>query len=212
MLARTLRLLAVADYAVRRDVPGFRNQLSETVRLRSRLFDRLDAGEPISPSFVSMSAYSVLLSALAAGNEALSEAFARQLGGRDSIERKYDRPFDIAFGYSLKSLLTSDDDAAKRWIESLDLSCQEASNADFGGYAKVLAAVVRHDGASAQAAFAELLEGHRNQCRDDGIFTDTEDEVLCMWGLGVANLARFRGVAVQPNDSLIPVELLVTEL
>jgi hypothetical protein len=131
------------------------------------------------------------------------------MGGREAIEREYDRPFDMAFGYALKNILVSDIAAAKKWIEAFEVSCQESENTDFKGYAKVLRAILNQDAEAAEVGFVELLSGHKRQCKSGGLFKDTEDEVLCVWGIGMANLARMQGVAVSLDDRLIPTDLLV---
>ena len=53
--------------------------------------------------------------------------------------------------------------------------------------------------------------GHKRQCKGKGLFKDTVDEVLCVWGLGMANLARMCGLELDkmPDDSLIPSELII---
>ena len=45
-----------------------------------------------------------------------------------------------------------------------------------------------------------------NQCKRGGVFKDTEDEALCVWGVGVANLVRHRGLLVDALPPLIPQE------
>lgn len=207
-LAGTLRFLAVADYVLSKNIAAFRSELSEAAELRRKLFDRFDAGESVSPSYVSMIAHKSLFNALAAGDEALAKAFAARIGGREAIEHEYDRQFDMALGYTLKNLLVSDDAAAARYLDAFEAACQESENTDFKGYAKVLRAILNQDVTAANEGFVDLLSGHKRQCKGSGLFKDTEDEVLCVWGIGLANLARMRGLAVQPNGPLIPVDLL----
>lgn len=205
----TLRFLAVADYAMEKSVDAFRQGLTEATRSSAHLFDRFDAGDTVSPSYVSMMAYKELFSALASGDKVLSEAFAAKMGGRNEIERQYDRPFDIALGYALKSILAQDDLSAKRYVEALEVASKESENADFRGYAVVLRAILNRDEGMAKAGFSELIAGHKRQSKGGGLFKDTADELLSVWGIGLANLARMRGLMVEPNDPLIPTELLV---
>lgn len=207
-LAGALRLVAVADYLSSHDVAAFRLGLSEAAELYCRLFARFDAGEAISPSYVSMMSYKELLNALAAGNDELARSFAERMGGRQAVETEYDRPFDIALGYSLKSLLASDNAGAKRWIDEFAASCQEAESRDFQGYAKVLRAILDKDGESVSSGLADVIVGHKRQSKGSGLFKDTEDELLCVWGIGLANLAHMCGVPVHVDDPLIPADLL----
>lgn len=208
-LAGTLRFLAVADYSLDKSVEAFRSQAIEATELRRCLFERFDSGDPVSPSYVSMMSYKSVFNALAAGNGDLAKSFATSMGGRDSVESEYDRPFDIALGYSLKSLLVADDLAAAQWIKEFSAACREPDNADFQGYAKVLQAVLDKDSESAAQGVEDVIVGHKRQSKVGGLFKDTEDELLCVWGIGVANLARLRGVPIQVDDPLIPSDLLV---
>jgi len=205
----TLRFIAVASYVLDKDVPAFRAGLAEAGGFSKQLFDRFGSGEPISPSYVSMMAFKELFNALASGDEGLSKAFAAQMGGRDAIEREYDRPFDVALGYVLKSILTTDDVAAMRYLQAFELACQERENSDFRGYAVVLRAILDQDIEAAEAGFREVIAGHQRQSKSGGLFKDTEDELLSVWGIGLANLARMQGLMVGPSSPFIPMELLV---
>jgi hypothetical protein len=207
-LMGTLRFLAVANYVLDKDVAAFRACLREAADVTKKLFDRYDAAEPISPSYISMMAYKELFSALASGDLVLAGSLAEKMGGRESIEKEYDRPFDTALGYTLKNILAADDVGAKKYLETFELTCQEQDNVDFKGYAVVLRAVLNHDVRMAEAGFVDVIAGHIRQCKVGGMFQDTEDELISLWGVGLANLARMRGLKINASDSLIPSELI----
>jgi hypothetical protein len=207
-LAGSLRFLGVADYVLDKNVAAFRGQLSEAAMLRLRLFERFDAGETISPSYVSMMAYKTLLNALAAANEGLAQNLAERMGGRDSIEAEYDRLFDRAFGYCLKGIVVHDAAGAQRALQDLERACKEPENRDFKGYVKAFRAIVDLNADVLPQAFEEIVAGHRKQSLATGLFKDTEDEVLCVWGLAVANLARSNGLPVPNAHPLLPAELM----
>ncbi len=95
MLAGALRFLAVAEYVLNKDVKKFQSYLSESAELRCRLFQRYDAGDRISPSYVSMLAYKYLFAALAAGDNSIAKDLAARMGGRQEIEAEYDHPLDL---------------------------------------------------------------------------------------------------------------------
>lgn len=207
-LAGSLRFLAVADYVSDKNVSAFRELLSEAARLRLKLFERFDAGEAISPSYVSLMAYKPLLVALAAGNEAVAQALAERMGGREPIEVEYDRPFDRAFGQSLKAIVIRNTTDAQRALHLLDQACKEPENIDFKGYAKALHSIIERDARVLQQAFDEILAGHKRQSVGAGLFNGTEDELLCVWGVAIANLARWNGLTVPAPGALIPAELI----
>ena len=208
-LAGALRFVAVADYLLYGDDSAFRAGLLEAASLRRRLFDRYDAGESISPSYVSMLAYKALFNALAAGSLDDSRALAERMGGRASIEDEYDRPFDIAMGYALKSVVIGDDNAALESIAALGRVCEDQENSDYIGYPGVLGAIVRGDPEMGESALDAVIAGHKRQMKGPGLFRDTEDELLCVWGVGLVNLARMRGLALRPREPLIPAAVLI---
>src|SRR5690606_4644420 len=109
------------------------------------LIERFDAGEDISPSYVSMMSYKSLMDALAAGDGQVAKDIAAKMGGRSSIESEYDRPFDLAFGYALKHIVLSDVDSVGQWLDALEVASKDPENKDFFGYAKVLKAIVDKD-------------------------------------------------------------------
>jgi len=54
----------------------------------------------------------------------------------------------------------------------------------------------------------EIVKGHKKQVKR-GVFKLTDDEVLCVWGVGVANLARHHGLTVNSVEEWIPEKLLI---
>jgi hypothetical protein len=95
------------------------------------------------------------------------------------------------------------------WSMRFSTICQQADNSDFAGYAEVFNAILDGNQKHAQEGLTAIAKGHRNQSKRGGVFRDTEDEVLCVWGIGMANLARRRGLSVTRVAPLIPQELLV---
>jgi hypothetical protein len=204
-----LRGIGVIAYLVEKDVKVFRSSLVESAKWRAKLFDRFDAGDPISPSLVSMHTYKELYDALASGDMGVARAFAERMGGRREAEQEHDRAFEIAMGYALKAILAEDDVVALARLADLEQACQHKDYVNFAGYVPVLRAIVSRDSAAAEVAFPELLSGHRRESKGQGLFSDTEDEFLCVWGVGLLNLAHARGMDVKVDDPLIPMELVM---
>jgi len=200
--------LAVADYVVHKNVTAFRRQLSEAAALRITLLERFDGGEAISPSYVSMMTYKPLLGALAANNEAVAQTLASRMGGREAIEREYDRVFERAFGLCLKSILAKDASTAQGAMQAFEHACKQRGNVDFQGYAYALRCIVNNESHLLQEAFEEIIAGHRRQSVRRGLFHQTEDEMLCVWGVGVANLAQWNGLPAPAPSALLPGDLV----
>lgn len=208
-LANSLRFMGVAEYVLRGDVACFRAKLAESARMSLRLFQRHGAGEPVSGSLVTMLAYKELLDALAAGDFPLARDLAEEMGGRDALEQEHDHPFDYALGYALKAAVLADGDQLQASIDAFEQQCAAPENANFVPYATLLSAIASADTIAANAALADLVKAHAKESKGQGVFKDSEDEVLCVWGIGLTNLARHRGMPVEPVPPLIPGDLLV---
>ena len=207
MLGMLLGKIAMVDYLVDKNVQSFRTGLAESASAYLKRFERFDAGEPISRSYVSMLAYKELLEALASGDMALSMNFAQKMGGRDALEKEYDTPFTIAMGYTLKYLILDDESNAKAWLAKLELLC-EGKLANFKGYVAMIAAIIHQDEAAMNAAIPALIEGHKKESKGQGMFSDLLDEYLAVWAIGLANLAKKRGLHLNAETDLIPKELV----
>jgi hypothetical protein len=208
-VASKLRNLAVVGFLVEKDVSLFRSSLVEATNRRIQLMDRFDAGDPISPSLVSMMTYQELLDALASNDLEAAKALSEQMGGRPAVEQEHDSDFEIAIGYALKAILADDDAAALTRLDDLERSSTHKDYVSFAGYVPVLRAIVLRNSAALEAAFPDLLAGHRRASKGNGLFSGGVDEFLCVWGIGLINLAGSRGMVIKVDDPLIPAELIL---
>jgi len=207
-LVSDLRGFAVADFMLKHDIASFRSQLSESAEIYLHMFERFDRGEPIDPSYIAMLAYKELFNALAAGNLSLAKSFASHMGGRDKIEKEHDHPFDYAMGYTLRAFVLGDLPEMQKWQPLFEAVCHKHF-VDCLGYATVFQAMLTGNPDLANQGMQSIINGHKKQSKGRGVFADTDDEMLCIWGLGMANLARSRGLSVESVPPLIPNELLI---
>lgn len=207
-LGSTLRFIGVAEYVVNGSVELFRKNLSAAAGLRNALLERYENGEPIDDSYVTMLSYKDLLNAFAANNVELGQGIASKMGGRTEIETQYDHPFDLVFGYCLKAVVETDRAAMNVWCARFLDECSSSGNVAFRGYARALDAIRSKDSEAVCAALTNIAETHADQCKTGGIFSDTEDESLCVWGVAIANLAIARGLNVTLVTPVIPQELV----
>jgi hypothetical protein len=208
LYAGLLRFTGVAEYAVEGDITAMRQRLRSAASCRLQILKRYDSGEPISPSYVSMLAYKALFDALAAGAWHTAQELARRMGGRSEIEEEHDHAFDIAMGYALKWFVLEDREQMLEWAEKFAAECDKPGNANFRGYARVFRAILRRDTVAANQGLKEVVAGHQKESRGQGVFKGTEDEVLCVWGVGMANLCRRAGMGVAAVPPLIPGDLI----
>jgi hypothetical protein len=202
--------LGFAAWHIDKDVAAFRAYISESVRITANIIERFDAGDPIDQSYVSMIVYQELLSGLAAGDFEGSMKLAALMGGRIKAEKEEDSNITLAFGNALKFVVLGEPEGeARRWVDELTIQCSAKQSLNYIGYPRILRSILDNDRAAAQAGFVELLAGHRKLSKGNGFFAGTEHEALCIWGIGLANLARWRGLEIAFSDDLIPQELLV---
>lgn len=211
-LASCLRFFGVTEYLVYNDITSFKTKLTESSRLYLSLFVRHNSGEPISESFVSMTSYIQLFNALAVGDFELSKEFAALMGGRDEIEKRNDHPFDYAFGYALKAFVLNNRPDMERYGEEFSEVCCSDGNLDFSGYADMFRAILDNDSAAANQAVKSIVKGHIKQTKGRGVFKNTDDERLCIWGIGIVNLARHYGLEVSASPPWIPADLLTGQV
>ncbi|MEX0715483.1 MAG: hypothetical protein WD066_02805 [Planctomycetaceae bacterium] len=208
-LSEDMRFFGIAAYVLDGDVDAFRSKLTESARLYLTLFERFERGELSGDSWISMLSHKHLFDSLAAGAKNLATSFASHMGGRDKIEKKTDHPFDRAMGYTLRAFVLNDRAQIEVWTPQFIERCERTRASAFLGYGKVFQAILEENTAAANEGLQAIVKGHRKQSKGRGIFAGIVDEVLCVWGIGMANLARWRGLAVDPIPPLIPGDLLV---
>jgi len=207
-LSGTLRFLGVAEFVVNGDVEAFREQLRAAASLHNMVLDRYLNGESIDGSYVTMLSYKDILNALAANDLELAHSIAKKIGGRHGLEQEHDHPFDLAFGYCLKAVVERDELGMNEWCPRFLGECASEESVDFRGYAEALDAIRRIDPEDASAALKSVANRHANQCKMGGVFKDTEDETLCVWGIAIANLANSQGLSIALGSPSIPQELV----
>lgn len=206
LLALSLRFVGITEFFLENNVSSFRQNLSQSAALRLTLFERFTASGGVDPSFVTMLSHKYLYDGLAAGDLSVSLALAKVMGGRTDIEKEHDHPFDHAMGYALKeAVLGIKNGLGQRGLSEI-LTISRYS--DFQGYGIVFAGINSRDEELVNKGLAAIAKGHVRQSRK-GIFKGSEDELLCVWGIGLANLASRQGIKLKASGELIPALLLV---
>ncbi|WP_150625320.1 hypothetical protein [Pandoraea captiosa] len=205
-VAGSLRFLAVADFVLDGDVSSFRGLSAKAANQRLSLLVRGCDGEQISPSYLSMSNFKSMLTALAAGEFSLAYAIAQNMTAKyDS----YDDALTRALGRSIKYAVLDEPDEMRAWTDRLVKVCEKNKYSAFHGYASTMQSIAGQDVEGVRNGLASIVAGHSKLCRPGALFSYTEDELLCMWGIGMSNLAASRGLHVELDHALIPRELMV---
>jgi hypothetical protein len=211
-LSMDLLCLGKFEYLLNKNVTLFREHLTEATLLYQDLIEKYDQGKSVGAARVSMIIYQKLFHALATGDIALARNFSRHMGGRPDIEKEFDQPCIIDFGYTLKYFVEDADSHLKKASLAKFLAhCKTKMYSTFIGYAYVFEALLEKNLEKANKGFEVVVQGHEEECHGKGerFFQETVDEDICIWGIGLANLCRYNGLDVQIENPLIPSELLI---
>ena len=179
--------------------------------MRQELYEHFEKGDPIHPHYVSLTDFWRMFHPLAIGDFTLAKDFTQNNGGRPEIEKEYDTSFQINFGYTLKHFIENTDEQAKRiYLDKLAAECKLNPYLPFRGYVTVFEAILEQDSEKANRGFKEILLGHVEECKGKGdrYFKGSEEEDICIWGLGMANLAIHYELNINIDHPLIPKELI----
>ena len=204
--------MAVAEYVLHHDVEQFRWNLATTARQQLAELQAYDAKGVVSQDGSVQSVYYVeryLLLALAAADFPLAIELARSLGGRPIEEAKNDIPRSLVRGHALKYAVLQQDDEVQSRIDHWE-ALERAEWPLIAGYPVVVRGILQRDAALASAGLREVAAGHAKLVkRVNGGCKDSAEELLSFRGIGIANLARWRGIAIEACPPFIPEDLLI---
>lgn len=205
VLSGDLRFFGACDFLLRRDVEGFRRQLSESARLRVRMLVRREQGEPIDSSYCSLLLYQSILDALAAGAFEIATEIAARLEAKPAEAPVH--PFDREFGLAVCAAVLDDRTVLEPRLVAFEAICVNRDRG-FLGYPSLFRAISVGDLTNANLAAKSIAVGHEKRSKKAGFFSNLLDRSISLWGLGACNLARHRGIAVEGVPPLIPHELM----
>lgn len=205
---KTLRYLAVAEIILSNDLKAFKERIHRVIQLNLALFEGYDRGLPIEARFVSMGQFHYGLDALASNDLDLARKYYGVIGGRELAESKIDNEFTTALGYAVKELILVGNCSPGK-LEKLTTQLKQPS---FAGYAKLIAGISSRDKALSEAGIKEAIKGHKVLARPGGMYHLTPDEFICLWAVGLINLASFFGLKISiPDSELLPKALLMAQ-
>jgi hypothetical protein len=178
--------------------------------LAEKLFKRHSVGDSISASYLSLLNYKHVFAALAAGEWNQARTLAELIGNWGEKDKEMVHPFDYFFGMTLKHVVLEDKDKSLEFLQDFREVCEKEDMQDFLGYGDVFQAILDQNLQAAQDGLQRIATGHEKQGKGRGIFSDlVDDQLLCVWGIGMANLCRNRGLPVEGIPPLIPDDLLI---
>ena len=217
------KFLAVAAYVLDGSATEFRRHLVVAIELRIGLLRRHRSGTPLlregdhmGPNCpppdqaiwhgdVSNGKFQWMLYALAAARLDLAEELARLMG------TVHTDPIGESYCQSIRFILLNQNEIARGHLEDLRIASPAKDNDEFYQMMMEITAV-RPDPARVQELVRIMDRRHRHYARNEEPFlSGTEEELLCLWGIGLANLARYKRIVdrIEFSSELIPAELLV---
>ena len=221
--------VALLEYLLNNNHKLMHLYMQKAVPPLKQIYQEYDAGLPnIDASKVAMTDIDLLLSVLASGNIGLAKDFSAVLGGRREEERSIGDQFWEALGYPVKFILEgcfvkpsgenkhrviqgtanySRDMPFWPWVDILRRRCEKL-HPNLVGLADILDGILDRNLDLIHAGFADLIKNHHKEA-ESGLFYSSENEDLLIWGIGLANLCRYKGLDVQIDHFLIPQDLLI---
>jgi hypothetical protein len=202
-LIDALRFEAIASYIIDRKAADFRRMLGRCVQLKAGLFDAARSGDDIMSHLVRLDAYGYIYYGYAAGRDDVASRLAALLNGETE-----DEDVDHA-AWALASLTLGRRDAA---TEHVQRALDATEDPVFRTYTQALTYIIEKDATRFNTALKDVVKAHEKECRARfSAIVDTEEELLSLWGIGLANLATREGLQIAPefNSAPIPRELFI---
>jgi hypothetical protein len=208
LLVNELRFLGVAYYVRDNDVQKFNEYLFLASKLMLRLLSIPEEQNVSRQKFV-LRRYQELLTAMSCGCMEEAIEMAKILGYRPEIEKQFDDELSQAIGYTLKKILHDDPQWTESRLVDLKQAAIKSKVSGLSGIGDIFAGILSKDQELVDFGFEKFLQEYKKQCKGRGMFKGLEDEMLCVWGIGLANLVIYKGMEVNIEDELMPRELFI---
>lgn len=198
------------EYLLNKDIILFKHYIRSSILVYEKLVKQYYQEEGVPHTYITMRNSQVLFEALAIGDFQLAKDFAKNLKITKGI---INSPSITYLGYTLKHFVQDTPLFIKvYWLKKFISHCPATKKPSIlSGYRLVLESILEKDIEKANIGFKELVKGHEKECElkdSDRYFRSELDEDICIWGIGLANLAISYGLNVVIEDPLIPQGLL----
>jgi hypothetical protein len=209
MFATDKETIGVVDYLLDGDVAAFHDGVQHPAREALKMYGETDLKG--DGSLLSLMVYQEVLHALAGGAFALAKEAARCCLTRNESSPYRVHPFDKKFAFALFSIVCAfPKEEQTRLVGDLITEVEKPGSKSFIGYGDAFAAILDRDVGRTTQALSAIAKGQVKLARKGGLFDNVINRAICIWGIGVANLARALGMDVSGSPPLIPDELLIS--
>lgn len=207
VLSLNYRFLSVCEFILNNDKKKFTELLSKSAFLVALNFNDFNSGKITDSSYVKWNKYSVMLDSYASSDESPAHLIAKHIGNLDTDQKE--KGFFPNLSYTIKYLVLDDIKNLQIYSDKLTDYLEQKNAKNYLGYPTIIKSYLNKDLKSMKQGFDTLLNDHKRLCKGRGEYSNTEDEVIFLHGLGLLNLLRSRGFEVELNDPLIPKNLLL---
>jgi hypothetical protein len=208
LVSEELYFLGVASYIQSGDIKLYRSYLVESSELVNRLF-KIPFNKNSSSQLFVLRRYKEIFIALSVGSFMNAIEISKVLGGRYELEKEFDDEFSQAVGYTLKKLLHDDTNWTSQRLLDIKQAAIRFKMPGFAGIGDIFQGIINSDQELIDFGFKKFLQEYKKQCKGHGMFVGLTEELLCVWGIGLANLVLYKGMKVNVEDDMMPRELLV---
>lgn len=199
------RFLAVADYHENKDPVLFREDLRKALSYLLILSEAPHEAPEKKFFREELSELSHVMDSLAVGDLGFTR---RMMDPYKDLTYKRMTPLMGYLHFFLSGFLYGTPAHFKDVLEEAEMHWSKRLKS-YVGYSLAFKAIYEEDSEAFVDALTVLLKGHKRLCHPFGIYGGTEDEVIAIWPLGVANLARLKGLTFDFNHPLLPRELII---
>ncbi|MCW7471816.1 hypothetical protein [Leptospira kanakyensis] len=207
VLSLNYRFLAICEFINNKNKIKFQELLSKSASLVAKNFQDYNSGKITETIYVKWNRFYNILDSYASLDTSAAEDIAKYIGNLD-IDKK-EKGFFPALSYSIKYLVLEDDKCLKIYSNKLSDYLDQKNAKNYLGYAEVIKAYINKDIKLVQKGFDTMLANHKQLCKGRGEYSNTEDEIIFLHGLGLLNLVRSRGFDIKLSDKLIPEDLII---
>lgn len=200
--------LAVGNYLFLNNIEEYVAKVNTIIQVLFKLRDRHAAGETIHlilnwPMHHEYIFYALCINDLESAKEMATLCDYNVV----SPPAEHD-PLNVAFTRSLASLVLN---AKEYEIDALDMfeeQCQIGRNRAYIGYAMALRAIAIGSEKGLYHALSNIVENYHRQTGRNDYFHSPEKSLLCFYGVGLVHLSRFKGIAVDFENDIMPRDLI----
>lgn len=194
--------LGICEYVINHDVLALKQYFYNSVVAAQRVLELYDADNGLKVTIgVSMMNFWSLYQGIISGNIDAVKSFAKLMGGRDVMEKKRTTIHVYNLGYALKYIVLDDQEKAREFIDEIHRNSSDEYN--YGLY-EILDGILTQNVESLMTGLEMRLQQHKKSNE----FKNCPDEFLSIEVLALTKLAKMKGIDVQIESELAPMEII----